>query len=127
MKKLLFLVSFVSSLSFGWTFFGFQSLNGLQTTKIFTASNAGIYFVNGTLYLPQLVTTGGVSYSQAVATIDKNGAYVYATLPGQNGFQLNQISMSHNDYITVTVSSTSASVDGGFNAVSGQVSYGNTF
>lgn len=101
-----------------------QSLNGLQTTTIFAAPAAGIYFVNGQLSLPQIVTAGGAS--QVIATVKKNGSGIYTGIAGASGFQVNQIVCAVGDSISVTLASTAAP-DLVSNAVLGQVVGGNTF
>ena len=107
-------------------FNGAQSLNGLQTTTLFTAPAAGTYFVNGQLSLPQLSTDGGTGASQVIATVKQNGSGIYTGVAGASGFQINQIVCAVGDVIAVTLAS-SAAPDLVNNAVSGQVAYGNTF
>ena len=105
-------------------FYGSASLNGIQTTAIFTAPADGIYFIQGYLSLPQLATAGGVS--QVVALVKKNGSTQYTGNAGASGFSIPQLTLSAGDAITVQLSS-SAAPDLVTNAVSGQVYYGNTF
>lgn len=130
MKKLIALVLFIATLAMGWTFYGHQSLNGLGVTQLFTASNAGIYFINGQLTLPQLSSTGGNDYSKVVATVSKNYATaVYTGTAGASGFQIPQLTLAAGDTVAVTLSVTPTSVspDSVLNAVRGEVYYGNAF
>lgn len=127
MKKIIALILFITTLGMAFNFYGVQSLNGLQTTYLFTASNTGIYFVNGQLTLPQLSTTGGVDRSQVVAVVSKNyTTAVYTGVAGASGFQIPQVSLNSGDYLTVGLSST-VSADYVTNAVRGQVYFGNAF
>lgn len=109
-------------------FYGLQSLNGLGTFALFTAPAAGIYFVNGQLSLPQLVSTGGTGKSAVVAVVNVNGSPQYTGVAGCSGFQLNQLTLAAADVVTVVLSSAAA-IDNAptTNAVSGQVYFGNAF
>lgn len=129
--KLAFLVSLFAQAAMALNFSGVQSVVGLNSTRIFTASPAGIYYVQGYLNLPWGSNTGGTAYSQVVATVSKNGVtQLYQGAPGASGFSLPQITLSTGDSISVALSSTvtSDSVTGmGLNAITGQVYYGNAF
>jgi hypothetical protein len=106
---------------------GFASLNGLQTTTIFTAPAAGVFFLNGQLSLPQLTTDGGVGASAVVATVKQNSSTIYTGIAGASGFQINQIVCAVGDVIAVQLSSSAAVDTANNNAVRGQVAWGNTF
>lgn len=129
--KLILLLCLLVKPAFGLNFNGVQSVVGLNTTRIFTASPAGIYFIQGYLNLPWGSNTGGQAFSQVIATVSKNGAtLLYQGAPGASGFSIPQMSLSQGDLITVGLSSpiTSDSATGnGANAVTGQVYYGNAF
>lgn len=130
MKKLNALLLFVTTSLMAWQFYGHASLNGLQTTRIFTVSNTGIYFMKGYLTLPQLSTTGGNDYSKVVVTVSKNYAtLLYTGAAGASGFDIPQISLNSGDYVTVNlgVTPTTVSPDSVLNAVRGEVYYGNAF
>lgn len=131
MKKLIFLLSFLAQSSWAVNFYGVQSVVGLNTTRIFTASPGGIYYLQGYLNLPWGSNTGGQAYSQVIATVSKNGVtQLYQGPTGASGFAIPQMSLSTGDYITVQLTSpvTSDSVSGnGINAVTGQVYWGNAF
>ncbi len=126
MKKLIALALFFTMIAFALNFSGNQSLNGLQTTTIFTAPATGYYFVNGQLSIPQISTAGAPSQVQALVTSTSSPALSYKGVTGASGFQINQISMATGDSVSVQLKSPAA-VDQGINAVSGQVSYGNSF
>ena len=130
MKKLFAVILFVCTFAMAWTFYGHQSLNGLGVTQLFTASNAGIYFINGQLTLPQMSQNGGTGYSKVVATVSKNYATaVYTGEAGATGFQIPQLTLAAGDTVAVTLSVTPTSVspDSVINAVRGEVYYGNAF
>lgn len=106
-------------------FNGFQSLNGLQNTTLFTAPSAGYYFVQSNLSIPQIGTSG--SASAVVCVVKKNNSStLYTGGAGDMGFAINQITLAAGDYVNVILSSAAA-CDQVSNAVSGQVAYGNTF
>lgn len=100
-----------------------QALNGLGTTTILNAPNAGVYFVNGQLSLPRSVEFG---QSAVVSVVKQNGSTIYTGAAGATGFQIPQIVCAAADVITVVLSS-SASADQPLNAVRGVVAAGNTF
>ena len=149
MKKLIEFLLFAflflgSQIALPLNFYGVQSLNGLNGLQVFTAPTNGYYFVNGQLNLSSLSSTGGQLASGAFVVISKNGtAYhlpsslsptlLYTGLGGATGFQLNQISLTTGDTINVQLFSTvsGSGIQGGgdasFNAVTGQIYYGNTF
>jgi hypothetical protein len=112
-----------------------NSLNGLQTTTLFQAPTAGVYFVNGQLSLPilrdapsnvgALITTPPLSGSQVVATVKDGVTTVYTGLPGATGFQTN-LTCAAGDVVTVTLSSSYAP-DTELNAVKGVVASGQSF
>jgi len=121
MKKLIGLLFFFASIvAVALNFNGNQSLNGLQTTTIFTAPANGYYFVNGQLTLPPGSLVASVVSSTGAAGL------VYTGVSGATGFQVRQISMVSGDAVKVTLSSATAA-DNALNAVRGQVSYGNSF
>ena len=109
-------------------FNGQISVNGLQTFTIFTAPAAGVYFVNGQLTLPQLVTSGGAGASAVVATVKQNSSTIYTGAAGASGFQIPQITCASGDVISVVLSSAVA-IDNDYPVyvIRGQVSFGNTF
>jgi hypothetical protein len=126
---------FFSQMAMALNFNGVQTLNGLNTTPIFTAPASGIYFINGQLTLPGLpggpVVNGAPGPSQVVAVVSKNYiTSLYTGLAGATGFQIMNQSLVSNDLITVGLSSI-ATIDqvsySGLNAVKGQVYFGNTF
>jgi hypothetical protein len=105
-------------------FLGNQSLNGLQTTTIFTAPAAGAYFIQGYLTLPQLSTAGAVS--QVVAVVKQNSSTELTGTAGASGFAIPAITAAAGDVFSVVLSS-SAAPDQVTNAVQGQVYFGNAF
>lgn len=107
-------------------YLGVQTLNGLQTTTLFTAPSAGVYFVQGSLTLPWSTPEGSSTATAVVATVKQNGSGIYTGIAGASGFAVNQIVCASGDVIAVTLSS-GASPDLITNAVKGVVSYGNTF
>lgn len=123
MKKVIVAVLFIGSIALAINFSGSQSLNGLQSTKIFTAPTNTFYFLKGYLSLPQISTGGGASQVEAV--VSKNGTtVVYDGVSGASGFSINALSLTTGDAIHVQLKS-GAAVDQPLNAVSGQVYYGN--
>lgn len=105
-------------------FSGVQSLNGIQTVACFTALDAGIYFIEGKLSLPQIPTAGAAS--AVIALVKKNGSTQYTGVAGASGFSIPSITLAAADAITVQLTS-SAACDLVTNAVSGQVAFGNNF
>ena len=105
---------------------GKVSLNGLNTTTIFTAPAAGVYFVNGQLSLPHASTTGGGINSAVVVVVKKNASTVYTGTAGATGFQIPQQTLASGDVVS-TVLTSAAAPDQVLNAVTGQVYFGNVF
>lgn len=131
MKKiiayLLFVFGLATFIARSANFYGHQSLNGLQSFKIFTAPYPGYFYVNGKLTLPQPSANGNTGQSQVVATIGRTGVgVIYTGAAGANGFQLTQIPLVTGDEVYVILSST-APVDQVTNAVRGEVYFGNSF
>jgi hypothetical protein len=127
MKKLISLLLLLSSIvAVALNFSGHQSLNGLQTQKIFTAPAAGYYFVNGQLTLPQTSSGSSPSGVAAIVTSTASPALSYTGVSGASGFQIRQILLASGDSVSVELRS-SATVDQGINAVRGEVQYGNSF
>ncbi len=128
MKKLIgLLLLFVSIIAVAINFSGSASLNGLQSTQIFTAPANGYYFIKGYLALSQPSLNGGSGFSQAQVTVSNSRVgIIYTGVSGASGFQINQMSLISGDGISVRVQSNAA-IDQGINAVSGQVYYGNSF
>lgn len=112
-----------------------NSLNGLQTTTLFSAPAAGVYFVNGQLTLPvlrdapnnvgALISTPEIGGSQVVATVKNGASTVYTGVAGASGFQTN-LTCAAGDIVTVVLSS-SAAIDSVRNAVKGVVGSGQAF
>lgn len=126
MKKLVIgILMLACTYALALNFSGSASLNGLQSTTIFTPPADGIYFINGQLTLPQLVG-GSSAPSQAAALVKKNGSVIYTGLSGATGFQIHQMSLLSTDSIAVELTSQ-ATIDKVTDAVRGQVYYGNTF
>ena len=131
--KLFLLLLTVAPMAMALNFYGVQSINGLNSTQIFSAPVPGTYFVNGQLTLPWPTGNGNIGQSNVVATVSKNGAtLLYTGLSGASGFQINQIVLSTGDLITVGLASSSTpgqtvSPDLVTNAVRGQVFFGNSF
>lgn len=126
--KLIAFLLFFSPLAMALNFYGVQSVTGLNTTRIFTAPTNAYYFVNGQLAVPNLTQSGFPSY--VVAVVSKNqSTQLYQGLPGATGFQLYNVSLSTNDYVTVALTSAGYTVTGDavLNSVQGQVYFGNTF
>lgn len=130
--KTLFLFPFLAQAAMAFNFNGVQSLEGLHTTRLFTASPDGIYYIHGYLNLPQGSNTGGQFFSKVIATISKNGTtQLYQGAAGASGFSIPQVSLSQGDRIDVALSSTNPNGtitgDGVINAVTGQVYFGSAF
>lgn len=112
-----------------------NSLNGLQTTTLFTAPTTGVYFVNGQLTLPilrdapnnvgALVSTPEIGGSQVVAVVKDGATTVFTGLAGSSGFQTT-FTATAGDVITCILSS-SAAIDNVVNAVRGVVGSGQAF
>jgi hypothetical protein len=104
-----------------------NSLNGLQTTTLFTAPTTGSYFVNGQLTLPVLRDVGpsGGGGSQVVAVVKDAATTVYTGIAGATGFQTT-FTATAGDVITLVLSSAAAP-DQLLNAVRGVVGSGNAF
>jgi hypothetical protein len=112
-----------------------NSLCGLQTTTLFQAPTAGVYFVNGQLSLPvlrdapsnvgALVTTPPLTGSQVVAVVKDGSTTVYTGAAGATGFQTN-LTCAAGDVVSVTLSS-SYGPDQVANAVKGVVASGQSF
>lgn len=127
MKKLIGLFLFLSTLLIAVQFNGHQSLNGLNATRLFTAPASAIYFINGTLSIPQPSQNGGTGASQAVVTVSKNGTTViYSGVAGANGFGIPVVSLVSNDSVSMSITSN-ASIDQGINVIQGDVFFGNAF
>lgn len=125
--KAIFLISCISAmlLALGVNYYGHQSIVNLGTTSLFTAPASGIYFVSGTLSLPQL-STGGAP-SSAVAQVSKNGVtLLYNGVAGASGFGIPSVALVSNDSISVSVTSN-ATVDQGLNKIKGDVFFGSNF
>src|SRR5579872_7173210 len=104
MKRLLTILLGLGSLitCFGLNFLGHQSLVNLGAVKLFTAPASGIYFIQGNLSLPQQTQTG-VSGSQVVAQVSKNGlTTLYYGIPGASGFALPAVTLVSNDSISMS-------------------------
>ena len=131
LSGVLLLIGTICSMALALNFYGVQSLNGLNTTQIFTAPASGIYFISGSLTLPNASTTGNTGTSAVVATVSKNYVTaIYTGVAGATGFQIPYVTLVSNDLITVGLSSSavlSATLDQGINAVTGQVYFGNAF
>ena len=127
MKKLVGLFLLISTLAFALNFYGHQSIVNLGATRLFTAPASGLYFINGTLTLPQPSLNGNTGASQVVAQVSKNGATaLYTGLAGANGFGIPAVQLVSNDSISVSVTSN-ASIDQGLNVIKGDVFFGNAF
>jgi hypothetical protein len=128
MKKLIGLLLLLSSIvAVALNFNGSASLNGLQSTVIFTAPSNGYYFLKGYLSLSQPSLNGASGFSQVQAVVSNTRCgIIYTGISGASGLQINQISMVSGDAISVRLQSN-ATIDQGINAVSGQVYYGNSF
>lgn len=89
-------------------------------TQSFTIPTAGIYFVEGHLSLPTLVSGGGAS--SVLVTVNQNGSPVYTGQAGAEGFY-KDLSCAANDVIAVVLSS-SAAADLPTNVIKANISIG---
>ena len=112
-----------------------NSLNGLQTTTLFQAPTAGLYFVNGQLTLPRLqdqpsnvdslIQTPPPTGSEVVATVKNGASTVFTSVAGATGFQTN-VTCAAGDTVSVVLCSSATFVQA-LNAVKGVVSSGQDF
>ncbi len=100
-----------------------QTFDGLGTLALFTAPQAGDYFVDGKISLPSIV--GGAGPSSLLVVINQNGSPVYTGPVGATGFYTGLV-CALNDAITVVFSS-SAAADQGLNVIKSTIAWGSTF
>lgn len=125
MKKLAALILFLCTIGIALNFSGHQSLVNLGALRLFTAPASGIYFINGSLTLPQL-STGGAP-SAAVVQVSKNGTTaLYAGVAGASGFSIPAVQLVSNDSVSMSITSNAA-VDQGLNVIKGDIFFGNAF
>jgi hypothetical protein len=89
------------------------AISGLTTTTLPVLA-PGSYTVSGKLSVPK-PSNGSISASQVIVTVNKNGAPVFTSKPGADGFETG-LNYALNDVVTI-VTSSAATVDQELNAV----------